>query len=172
MARPPLPTRPEQEKVILCSNSSKNTRIRSFSGCPPSVYIFKTQIENLKRQDPDFPLENVCFCAYAKLMCCTKTQLAETPSYIILDKFHRTGVGHWNRKTVWIRFLRIILRTSRANILCSAPTRNICFAGKVCPWQMGQTAAVCPPEIRKEQGRFVTGTHCLAECHWNAVGET
>lgn len=34
----------------------------------PSVYIFKTQIENLKRQDPDFPLENVCFCAYAKLM--------------------------------------------------------------------------------------------------------
>ena len=66
----------------------------------PSVYIFKTQIENLKRQDPDFPLENVCFCAYAKLMCCTKTQLAETPSYIILDKFHRTGVECWDESTV------------------------------------------------------------------------
>ena len=80
-----------------------------------------------------------------------------------VDNLHTSGIqdvnrniwtysaGHWNRKTVWIRFLRIILRTSRANILCSAPTRNICFAGKVCPWQMGQTAAVCPPEIRKEQ---------------------
>ena len=244
----------------------------------PSVYIFKTQIENLKRQDPDFPLENVCFCAYAKLMCCTKTQLAETPSYIILDKFHRAGVECWDESTVGLlklcknaklldltatnvryldnnrdmaelfdghiasemtlgeaivrgilsapkyvttvyqyqkdlakyqtrvdnlhtsgiqdvnqKYLDILrraleqedgldkvfahhitdkLRTSRANILCSAPTRNICFAGKVCPWQRGQTAAVCPPEIRKEQGRFVTGTHCLAGCHRNAAGET
>lgn len=69
----------------------------------PSVYIFKTQIENLKRQDPDFPLENVCFCAYAKLMCCTKTQLAETLPIlycIILDKFHRTGVECWDESTV------------------------------------------------------------------------
>ena len=52
----------------------------------PSEYIFKTQLESLKRNDPDFPLANVHFYTYAKLMCCTKGQLAEIaglqPSYI------------------------------------------------------------------------------------------
>lgn len=66
----------------------------------PSVYIFKTQIENLKRQDPDFPLENVCFCAYAKLMCCTKTQLAETPSYISWQR--PLPILYWTNSTVQV----------------------------------------------------------------------
>ncbi len=38
----------------------------------PSEYIFKTQLESLKRNDPDFPLANVHFYTYAKLMCCTE----------------------------------------------------------------------------------------------------
>ena len=70
----------------------------------PSEYIFKTQMESLKRNDPDFPLANVHFYTYAKLMCCTEGQLAEIaglqPSYIILDEFHRAGAECWGESTV------------------------------------------------------------------------
>ena len=52
----------------------------------PSEYIFKTQLESLKRNDPDFQLATVHFYTYAKLMCCTEGKLAEIaglqPSYI------------------------------------------------------------------------------------------
>ena len=70
----------------------------------PSEYIFKTQLESLKRNDPDFPLATVHFYTYAKLMCCTEGQLAEIaglqPSYIILDDFHRDGAECWGESTV------------------------------------------------------------------------
>ena len=70
----------------------------------PSEYIFKTQLENLKRNDPDFPLANVHFYTYAKLMCCTQAQLdeiaAQKPAYIILDEFHRAGAECWGESTV------------------------------------------------------------------------
>ena len=59
----------------------------------PSEYIFKTQRESLLRQNPDFPLQNVHFYTYAKLICSTPAQLqeiaAQNPAYIILDEFHR-----------------------------------------------------------------------------------
>ena len=65
----------------------------------PSEYIFKTQLENLQRQDPEFPLDNVHFYTYAKLICCTAKQLAEVaalhPAYIIMDEFHRAGAERW-----------------------------------------------------------------------------
>ena len=70
----------------------------------PSKYIFKTQLESLKRNDPDFPLANIHFYTYAKLMCCTQTQLdeiaAQKPAYIILDEFHRAGAECWGESTV------------------------------------------------------------------------
>ena len=70
----------------------------------PSKYIFKTQLESLKRNDPDFPLANVHFYTYAKLMCCTQAQLdeiaAQKPAYIIFDEFHRAGAGCWGESTV------------------------------------------------------------------------
>ena len=70
----------------------------------PSEYIFKTQLESLKRNDPDFSLANVHFYTYAKLMCCTEGQLAEIaglqPSYIILDEFHRAGAECWGESTL------------------------------------------------------------------------
>ena len=70
----------------------------------PSEYIFKTQLESLKRNDPDFPLVNVRFYTYAKLMCCTQAQLddiaAQKPAYIILDEFHRAGAECWGESTV------------------------------------------------------------------------
>lgn len=70
----------------------------------PSEYIFKTQLESLKRNDPDFPLANVHFYTYTKLMCCTQAQLdeiaAKKPTYIILDEFHRAGAECWGESTV------------------------------------------------------------------------
>lgn len=70
----------------------------------PSEYIFKTQLESLKRNDPDFPLANVHFYTYAKLMCCTQAQLddiaAQKPAYIVLDEFHRAGAECWGESTV------------------------------------------------------------------------
>ena len=70
----------------------------------PSEYIFKTQLESLKRNDPEFPLANVHFYTYAKLMCCTQAQLdaiaAQRPAYIILDEFHRAGAECWGESTV------------------------------------------------------------------------
>ena len=70
----------------------------------PSEYIFKTQLESLKRNDPDFPLANVHFYTYAKLMCYTQAQLDEIaeqkPAYIILDEFHRAGAECWGESTV------------------------------------------------------------------------
>ena len=70
----------------------------------PSEYIFKTQLESLKKNDPDFPLANVHFYTYAKLMCCPQAQLddiaAQKPAYIILDEFHRAGAECWGESTV------------------------------------------------------------------------
>ena len=70
----------------------------------PSEYIFKTQLESLKRNDPDFPLVSVHFYTYAKLLCCTQAQLekiaAQEPAYIILDEFHRAGAECWGESTV------------------------------------------------------------------------
>ena len=70
----------------------------------PSEYIFKTQLESLKRDDPDFPLANVHFYTYAKLVCCTQAQLdeiaAQKPAYIILDEFHRAGAECWGESAV------------------------------------------------------------------------
>ena len=69
----------------------------------PSEYIFKTQQESLLRQDQDFPLQNVRFYTYAKLMCSTPEQLnqiaEQNPTYIILDEFHRIGAEFWGEST-------------------------------------------------------------------------
>ena len=70
----------------------------------PSEYIFKTQIENLKRQAPDISLANVHFYTYAKLMCCATEELEAiaglNPTYIILDEFHRVGAECWGASTL------------------------------------------------------------------------
>ena len=61
----------------------------------PSEYIFQTQVESLRRQEPDFPLANVRFFTYAKLMFCAPEELAAIaalqPAYIVMDEFHRAG---------------------------------------------------------------------------------
>ena len=73
-----------------------------FLWLSPSEYIFKTQLESLQKQEPNFPLENVRFYTYAKLLFCTEEQLAEIaalhPAYIIMDEFHRAGAEHWGER--------------------------------------------------------------------------
>ena len=74
----------------------------AFLWLSPSEYIFKTQLESLQKQAPDFPLGNVRFATYARLLFCTEEQLAEMaalcPAYIIMDEFHRAGAEHWGEK--------------------------------------------------------------------------
>ena len=71
----------------------------AFLWLSPSEYIFKTQLENLQKQVPDFVLGNVRFATYARLLFCTEEQLAEItalhPAYIIMDEFHRAGAERW-----------------------------------------------------------------------------
>ena len=58
--------------------------------------------ENLQKQAPDFPLGNVRFATYARLLFCTEEQLAEItalhPAYIIMDEFHRAGAERWGER--------------------------------------------------------------------------
>ena len=74
----------------------------AFLWLSPSEYIFRTQLENLQKQAPDFSLRNVRFVTYARLLFCTEEQLAEIaalhPSYIIMDEFHRAGAERWGEK--------------------------------------------------------------------------
>ena len=62
----------------------------------PSEYIFRIQLENIRKSDPEIGLENLQFMTYAKLMLLSDeamTMLA--PDLIILDEFHRCGAEHW-----------------------------------------------------------------------------
>ena len=74
----------------------------AFLWLSPSEYIFKTQLENLQKQAPDFPLGNVRFATYTRLLFCTEEQLAEIaaqhPAYIIMDEFHRAGAERWGER--------------------------------------------------------------------------
>lgn len=74
----------------------------AFLWLSPSEYIFRTQLENLQKQAPDFHLGNVRFATYARLLFCTEEQLAEIaaqhPAYIIMDEFHRAGAEHWGER--------------------------------------------------------------------------
>lgn len=74
----------------------------AFLWLSPSEYIFRTQLENLQKQASDFPLGNVRFATYARLLFCTEEQLAEIaalhPAYIIMDEFHRAGAERWGER--------------------------------------------------------------------------
>ncbi len=63
----------------------------------PSEYIFRTQLENLRRASGFVP-ENIRFFTYAKLMLLTGEALVQIqPDYIILDEFHRCGAQFWGQ---------------------------------------------------------------------------
>ena len=63
----------------------------------PSEYIFRTQMENLKRAC-NVELSNISFLTYAKLMLADEETIQEySPDYIILDEFHRCGAEMWGK---------------------------------------------------------------------------
>ncbi len=61
----------------------------------PSEYIFKTQLENLKKVMSAVP-QNIRFLTYAKLMLMDDRAIEEIrPDFIVLDEFHRCGAEQW-----------------------------------------------------------------------------
>jgi superfamily II DNA or RNA helicase len=64
----------------------------------PSMYIYKTQIENLKSVSDGYTPENIYFMTYSKLMIESEDDINEIqPNYIILDEFHRCGAADWGK---------------------------------------------------------------------------
>lgn len=67
-----------------------------FVWLSPSEYIYHTQMENVMRTSPDFPVERITFLTYTRLMMMTDEDMAAiAPFGIILDEFHRCGAKCW-----------------------------------------------------------------------------
>ena len=67
-----------------------------FVWISPSEYIYHTQIENVMRSAPDFPVESITFLTYARLMMMSDEEIAAlAPFGIILDELHRCGAKCW-----------------------------------------------------------------------------
>ena len=64
----------------------------------PGEYIFKTQLENIKKANPSFDGSNITFLTYSALMLMGEAEMSELkPSFIILDEFHRAGAQQWGK---------------------------------------------------------------------------
>lgn len=86
----------------------------------PSEYIFKTQIENLKKTSDGFVPQNIKFYTYAKLALMKKDELAGIqPDYIILDEFHRCGAE------IWGKGVQSLLKTYPSALLLGLSATNI-----------------------------------------------
>lgn len=78
----------------LCENFPNKT----VCWLSPSDYIFKTQLENLKKASDGYEPSNIKFFTYAKLMNMSGEEVAEIkPDFIILDEFHRCGAEMWGK---------------------------------------------------------------------------
>lgn len=78
----------------LCENFPDKT----VCWLSPSDYIFKTQLENLKKASHGYEPQNISFFTYAKLMNMSNEEIAKIkPDYIILDEFHRCGAEMWGK---------------------------------------------------------------------------
>lgn len=70
---------------------------KRFCWLSPSEYIFKTQLENLRRTSGFCP-ENIQFLTYAKLMLMQPDEICQLqPDCVILDEFHRCGAEMWGQ---------------------------------------------------------------------------
>ncbi|MEE1330324.1 MAG: DEAD/DEAH box helicase family protein, partial [Acutalibacteraceae bacterium] len=71
---------------------------KSICWLSPSDYIFKTQLENLKKASGGYEPDNITFFTYAKLMNMGEEEIAEIkPDFIVLDEFHRCGAEMWGQ---------------------------------------------------------------------------
>ncbi len=69
---------------------------KSICWLSPSIYIYRTQLENLKKAADGWEPENVKFFTYARLMNLSEVEIAEiSPDYFVLDEFHRCGAEQW-----------------------------------------------------------------------------
>ena len=67
----------------------------------PSEYIFKTQLENIKRDCNGWQPQNISIITYQKLMRMTDDEIKSlAPRILIFDEFHRAGAYEW-MKNVW-----------------------------------------------------------------------
>ena len=75
----------------LCEDNPQKTVL----WLSPSEYIFKTQLEALKKALGYVPA-NIKFFTYAKLMNLSEAEISDIkPDFIILDEFHRCGAARW-----------------------------------------------------------------------------
>ena len=64
----------------------------------PSEYIFRTQMENLKKATGSSVPTNIQFFTYARLMNMHAEEIKQIqPDYIVLDEFHRCGAQMWGQ---------------------------------------------------------------------------
>lgn len=78
----------------LCENFPEKT----VCWLSPTDYIFKTQLENLKKASGGYEPQNIIFFTYANLMNMSWEEIAEIkPDFIILDEFHRCGAEMWEK---------------------------------------------------------------------------
>lgn len=69
---------------------------KRFVWLSPSDYIFGVQKQSIFRSVPNYPVEQIVFLTYARLMLMNDEEMAELLPYgIILDEFHRCGGKHW-----------------------------------------------------------------------------
>lgn len=96
---------------------------KKFLWLSPSEYIFKTQLENIRRDAPELPVEQVRFYTYAKLAYLTASELEALgdapPDFIILDEYHRGGAPEWEKS------LRKLLDVCRGAKLLGLSATNI-----------------------------------------------
>ena len=77
----------------LCEDNPEKTVL----WLSPSEYIFKTQLEALKKASGYEP-QNIKFFTYAKLMNLTESEILDlNPDYTVLDEFHRAGAEMWGQ---------------------------------------------------------------------------
>lgn len=83
-------------KSYIAFKLAKQNHDEQIVWLSPSEYIFKTQLESLKRSNPDLELSNIKFMTYSKLALLTKDEVGLLNcAYIILDEFHRCGAEKW-----------------------------------------------------------------------------
>lgn len=70
-----LCTLPARERALLPLNLWRTTLI-SLPLAFPSEYIFKTQCASLRREYQVFPLQNVAFMTYARLIQITQEEVS------------------------------------------------------------------------------------------------
>lgn len=85
-------------KSFIAFRLCDDNRDKRVCWISPGEYIFKTQLENIKKANPSFDGSNITFLTYSALMLMGKAEMSELkPAFIILDEFHRAGAQQWGK---------------------------------------------------------------------------